>query len=98
MNELEELARAQGMGDSQIKRVIRNSNRNAHIMNLRRQDHRDANRGWDGKKNMRAEAGMSVAEYLLLQNRYFPDGAEEHERVKLLEELKRRFPHLRSWD
>lgn len=98
MNELEELARAQGMSDRMINRIIRNSNKNMGIMKLRRQDHRYANRGWDKKKNMRAQAGMSVAEYLLLQHRYFPDGADDHERAKLQEELMRRFPHMKSWD
>ena len=98
MNELEELARAQGMNDWMVKRIIRNSQKNAHIMHLRRKDHGWANRGWTQNKNMRAQAGMSVAEFLLYQHRYFPDGADDHEKAKLQEEFMRRHPDKKSWE
>lgn len=97
---IEELARGRGFSDRMIQRILRNAHRSAEVSKRRREIHRFSRNGWSMNrgKTMLSEVTMKVGDYLLLKDRYFPDGADPHEQVKLLEELKRRHPEYRSRD
>ena len=90
--ELIALAKAKGMPEWQFKNIIRNSNDALRSIKQRRIDHRWAKQGWSMNKGktLRSQTGMSVGAFLLLQDRYFPETADSHERIKLEEELMRR--------
>ena len=65
----------------------------------RRREHWFAPRkGWslNKGKTMLSECVMSVSDYLFFKDRYFPDEADEHERIKLLEEFKKNHPEFKS--
>lgn len=81
-------------------RIIANANDNLRRIKVRRDEHRYANRGWmkGSKAALRSQTGMSVAEYLLLKDRYMPEEASREERIKLQEELQRRHAHLSTHD
>ena len=102
IQELTELAKAKGImpGSATFQRIIANANDNLSRIKVRRSEHRDANRGWvhGSKGALRSQTGMSVAEYLLLKDRYMPEEADVHERIKLSEELRRKHAHLSTHD
>ena len=102
IRELTELAKGQGImpGTALYARIIQNANDNLRRIKVRRDDHRWANRGWviGGKSALRSQTGMSVAEYLLLKDRYMPEDACKEERIKLQEELQKKYAHLSTHD
>lgn len=95
---LGELAKAKGMNGWQIRNVINGANRNHKKYALRRHQHRWANKGWtmNKGKTMMSEVIMSVTDFLLLKDRYFPDNCDDQTRLKLLQELKKNHPEYRS--
>lgn len=100
MNELEELARAWGMPDWQIKKCVQSANRSFKAAYDRRAIHRFAKNGWSMNKGktLYSEVLMSIGEFLLFKDRYFAENADDHEKIKLLEELKRREPRYKTHD
>lgn len=83
---LEDLSKGRGMPQGLIKKCVKNAN-------IRRQQHMDS-RGWTKNKHMRSEVRLPTWLYLQpeFQNRYFPEQADEHEKAKALEKLKKDFP------
>lgn len=102
IQELTELAKAKGImpGSDTFNRIIANANDNLNRIKIRRGQHRFAKRGWaqGSHASLRSQSGMSVAEYLLLKDRYMPEEASREERIKLQEEMIRRHDHLRTYD
>jgi hypothetical protein len=90
---IEDLAKGRMFSDSMIKKIVSGAK-------VRRQQHRFANRGWTANKRMRSEVRIPTALYLqpAFQQKYFPDGMDEHERIKALEQLKRDFPMFVTHD
>jgi hypothetical protein len=85
---LDDLAKGKMFSPSFLKKCITNAVR-------RRQQHRHAgNRGWTWDKKMRSEVRIPTELYLQpeFQKKYFPEGADEHEKAKALEALKRDYP------
>ena len=95
-----EMAKAQGLPDWFVKKVVVGAKKTESVGKYRRIQHRWAKRGWVTNKHgafiEKSAAIMSVAEYLFLKDRYFPENADNHERTKLLEEYKRDYPRGRS--
>ena len=84
---LEDLAKGRMFSPSMLKKVVNNANH-------RRSEHRLMGRqGWTKDKHMRSEVRIPTHFYLNpdFQKKYFPE-ADEHEKVKALERLKRDYP------
>ena len=66
----------------------------------RRKEHRFAKNGWTMNKGrtMLIQSRMSVAEYLMYKDRYFPDNADIHEKNKLQEEFMKNHPECNARD
>lgn len=81
---IEELAQGKGMPEDVIKRCVKSAE-------SKRSAHRMANNGWTRNKRMRSEVEVPLWLYLQpeFQKEFFPEEADEHERVKALEKLKR---------
>src|SRR3990167_3258551 len=85
---LDDLARGKLFSLSFIKKAVKNAN-------VRRQQHTfDGWKGWTKNKRMKSEWRGPVALYLQpeFQKKYFPEEADEHEKVKAIERLKRDYP------
>ena len=66
----------------------------------RRKEHRFARNGWSMNKGktMLIQSRMSVAEYLMFKDRYFPDNADIHEKNKLQQEFMKHHPEYNARD
>lgn len=85
---LDDLAKGKMFSTSFLKKIIKNAQ-------LRKQQHRYAGwRGWTKNKRMRSEVRIPTHLYLQpdFQNKYFPEGADEYEKSKALDQLKRDYP------
>ena len=91
---LDDLAKGRMFSQSAIKKCVSNAQN-------RRLIHKTSGwNGWTKNKSMRSEVRMPVALYLQpeIQKRYFPEGADEHEKNKALERLKKDFPAFKTHD
>lgn len=90
---VEELAQGKGMTQNMIKKCVQNAN-------VRKSQHRDSWNGWTKNKRMRSEVRIPTWLYLqpAIQEKYFPENADEHEKAKGLEMFKRDFPRFVTHD
>mgnify|MGYP001583020257 FL=1 len=80
---LDDLSRGHGMTADMIKKCVKGAS-------ARKSEHRASWQGWTRNRHMRSEVSMPVWLYLqpAFQKEFFPEEADEHERVKALERLK----------
>ena len=90
---LNDLAMGRGMPPSMIRKIVQSSK-------IRKQQHRYSWNGWTKNKRMRSEVRIPTWLYLQpeFQKNYFPENADEHEKSKALERLKRDFPAFKTYD
>ena len=96
MQSVIELAKAQGMSEEMIKRIVANANKSMVIAKKRRNEHKWAQNGWSRGKHLLSQSVMTTGLYLLFKDRYFPDGADDHEKAKLAEQFARDYPQFAS--
>ena len=90
---LDDLAKGKMFSQKFINKVLKN-------VAGRRQEHRYSGwNGWTKKKDMRHETSIPVELYLQpeFMKKYFPEKADEHEKVKALEQLKRDYPQFKAY-
>lgn len=85
---LEELAKGMPFSRSWIKKTIQKANF------ARQMNYFSGWKGWTKNKHMRHEARIPQTLFLQpnFQKEYFPEEADEHEKVKALERMKKDYP------
>lgn len=90
---LEELAKGRPFSKDWIKNSIRKAN-------LRREMHNSFGwKGWTKDKHMRSEMRIPLGLFIQpeFQKEYIPEQADEHEKVKALEAMKKDYPEYKAY-
>jgi len=92
-----EMAKAQGLSENMIKKIVMNADKSSVLAHKRRNQHKWAQNGWSKGKKMMSQSIMTPAVYLLFKDRYFPDGADDYEKAKLAEQFRKDYPQFASY-
>jgi len=96
MDDIVSMAKAKGFSEKMIQKIVNNANKSAVIAKQRRAQHKWAQNGWSRGRHLLSQSIMTPGLYLLFKDRYFPDGADDHEKARLAEEFARDYPEFAS--